>query len=199
MSNSTKRRPPLGARVCQLKVSLRSSKPPIWRRLLIKDNTSLHRLHLVIQDAMGWQNSHLYQFDTGEVRYTEYFDDGFVDDDEVSASATRFGDLKLRKGDRIGYLYDFGDNWLHEIQVEAVSPVDRGSKYPRCIGGRRACPPEDCGGIYGYDRMLSVLRAKTDPERQEYLEWLGGAWDADAFSVEATDDFIAQSHGGKAP
>ena len=188
----------MGSKVYQIKVSLRGAKPPIWRRLLVRDNTSLHGLHQIIQDAMGWQNCHLYHFDTGETRYTEYFDDGFINDNEVPASSTRLGDLKLRKGDTVWYLYDFGDDWLHEIRVEEICPTERDSKYPRCLAGRRACPPEDCGGIYGYDRMLSVLRSRANPERQEYLEWLGQDWDPDAFDPEATDTLILQVHGGVA-
>ena len=198
MPKKTARHTRMGSKAYRLKVSLRGAKPPIWRRLLVKDNTSLHRLHLILQDAMGWQNCHLYHFDTGEVRYTEYFDDDFMSDDERPASETRLGDLDLQSGDVLWYLYDFGDDWLHEIEVEEISPVERGAEYPRCLAGRRACPPEDCGGIYGYDRMLSVLRSRSDPERGEYLEWLGGDWDSDAFDPGATDDLVREAHHGRA-
>lgn len=188
----------MGSKAYQLKVSLRGTKPPIWRRLLVKDNTSLHRLHRIIQDAMGWQNRHLYHFDTGEVRYTEHFDDDFIDDGEKLASSTRLGDLDLQDGDVLWYLYDFGDDWLHEVEVEQVSPVEGGAEYPRCLAGRRACPPEDCGGVHGYDRILSALRSKSDPERREYLEWLGRDWDPDEFDHQATDRLVREAHRGRA-
>lgn len=198
MPTKSIRRPRMGSKAYQLKVSLREAKPPIWRRLLVKDNTSLHRLHRIIQDAMGWQNCHLYHFDTGEIRYTEYFDDDFIDDAEKPASSTRLGDLDLQDGDVLWYLYDFGDGWLHEVLVEEISPVERSAEYPRCLAGRRACPPEDCGGIYGYDRMLSALRSKSNPERREYLEWLGKDWDPNEFNQEATDDLVREAHRGRA-
>ena len=198
MAKKSTRRPRLGSKVYRLKVSLRGAKPPIWRRLLVKDNTGLHRLHLIIQDAMGWQNSHLYHFDTGEIRYTEYFDDDFIDDAEKPASSTRLGDLGLQDGDVLWYVYDFGDDWLHEVEVEQISPFERGAGYPRCLAGRRACPPEDCGGVYGYDRMLSALRSKSDPERREYLEWLGRDWDPDEFDQQATDKLVHEAHRNRA-
>ena len=159
------RRPRLGRSVYQVKVTLVGAKPPIWRRLLVTDSTDLHRLHLVIQDAIGWQNSHLYQFEIDQTRYTEFFDDGFVADDEMPASSVRLGDLSLEEGDSFLYNYDFGDDWYHECEIERVAPVERGATYPRCLAGPRAGPPEDCGGIYAYDSMLSALRSRSHPDR----------------------------------
>lgn len=190
------RRPRLGRSVYQVKVTLVGAKPPIWRRLLVTDSTDLHRLHLVIQDAMGWQNSHLYQFEIDQTRYTEFFDDGSVADDEMSASSVRLGDLSLEEGDSFLYNYDFGDDWYHECEIERVAPVERGATYPRCLAGRRAGPPEDCGGIYGYDSMLSALRSRSHPDRTHWLEWIGPNWDAEAFDLDATDEFIRAAHSG---
>ena len=191
------RRPRRGRSAYQVKVTLAGSKPPIWRRLLVRDNTDLHRLHLIIQDAMGWQNSHLYQFEIDEIRYTEFFDGGFVADDESPASSTRLGDLSFKEGDSFLYNYDFGDDWYHECQIEEVVPFQRDAEYPRCLAGRRSCPPEDCGGIYGYDSMLSALRSRSHPDRKHWLEWIGPNWDAEAFDLQATDEFVRAAHSGR--
>lgn len=193
------RRPRLGRSVYQVKVTLVGAKPPIWRRLLVTDSTDLHRFHLVIQDAMGWQNSHLYQFEIDQTRYTEFFDDGFVADDEMPTSSVRLGDLSLEEGDSFLYNYDFGDDWYHECEIERVAPVERGATYPRCLAGRRAGPPEDCGGIYGYDSMLSALRSRSHPDRTHWLEWIGPNWDAEAFDLDATDEFIRAAHSVRWP
>lgn len=193
------RRPRLGRSVYQVKVTLVGAKPPIWRRLLVTDSTDLHRLHLVIQDAMGWQNSHLYQFEIDQTRYTESLDDGFVADDEMPASSVRLGDLSLEEGDSFLYNYDFGDDWYHECEIERVAPVERGATYPRCLAGRRAGPPEDCGGIYGYDSMLSALRSRSHPDRTHWLEWIGPNWDAEAFDLDATDEFIRAADSARWP
>ena len=191
------RRPRLGRFGYQIKVTLVGSKPPIWRRLLVRDNTDLRRLHLIIQDAMGWQNCHLYQFEIGGTRYTELLDDGFVADDEAPASSVRLGDLSLEVGDAFLYNYDFGDDWYHECEIEEVAPVEQGADYPRCLAGRRACPPEDCGGIHGYDSMLSALRSRSHPDRGHWLEWMGPDWDAETFDPTATDEFIRTAHSGR--
>jgi hypothetical protein len=180
-------RPKLGDLVYQLKVTLLGARPPIWRRLLVTDNTNLHALHLIIQDAMGWQQSHLYHFELNEIRYTDYLDDEFADDNEQPAKPIRLGDLGLEEGDRLAYLYDFGDHWLHEVLIELISPVDRASEYPKCLAGRRACPPEDCGGISGYENLLVALRSPSHPERQEWLTWVGPHFNAEEFDIAATD------------
>ncbi|MDB4433447.1 plasmid pRiA4b ORF-3 family protein [bacterium] len=197
MPKKRSRRAKLGRFAYQVKVTLVGAKPPIWRRLLVKDDTDLHRLHLVIQDAMGWENSHLYQFEIDETRYTEFFDDGFVASDEAPASSVRLGDLALEEGDSFLYNYDFGDDWYHECEIEKIATVERGAEYPRCLAGRRACPPEDCGGIYGYDSMLSALRSRSHPDREHWVEWIGPSWDADAFDQHATDEFIRAAHSGR--
>jgi hypothetical protein len=194
MPSKRTRRPRLGRFAYQVKITLAGSKPPIWRRLLVRDNTDLHRLHLIIQDAMGWQNSHLYQFEIDETRYTEFFDDGFVADDERPASSVRLGDLSLEKGVSFLYNYDFGDDWYHECEIEEVLQFQRDAEYPRCLAGRRACPPEDCGGIHGYDSMLSALRSHSHPDRKHWVEWIGANWDAEAFDLQATDEFIRAAH-----
>lgn len=195
MSETRARKSRLGRFAYQLKVTLMGVKSPIWRRLLVRDNTDLHRLHLVIQDAMGWQNCHLYQFEIDDTCFTESIDEDFVADDETPASSVRLGDLSLGEGDAFLYDYDFGDDWYHECKIEKVVAAERGAGYPRCLAGRRACPPEDCGGIHGYDAMLSALRSRSHPDRAHWVEWIGPNWDAEAFDCKATDEFILAAHG----
>ena len=134
MPNKKVRRSKLGRFAYQVKVSLAGVKPPIWRRLLARDNTDLHKFHLIIQDAMGWQNCHLYQFEIEETRYTEFSDADFIAEDEIPASSARLGDLALREGDWFVYNYDFGDDWYHECEVEKITPFEPGAEYPRHVG-----------------------------------------------------------------
>jgi hypothetical protein len=173
---------------------LSGAKPPIWRRLLVKDDTDLHRLHFIIQDAMGWKNCHLYQFEVDEARYTEHFDDDVIDDNTKPASAVPLGHLGLREGDSFVYNYDFGDDWYHEIEIEQLAAAARTSEFPRCLAGRRACPPEDCGGIERYRQMLSALRSPSHPERAHWLEWIGPNWDPEAFDSAEVDQFLRNAY-----
>jgi hypothetical protein len=152
-----------------IKVGLRGAKPPIWRRIELSADTTLARLHRIIQVAFGWDDSHLHVFETS---YGEFG----VADRELGHRAE--GPVTLEQvapaeGDRISYLYDFGDSWLHEIEVEAVLDRDASVKYPRCTGGRRAAPAEDSGGIWGYEEVVAILADPSHPEHEERLEWLG--------------------------
>jgi hypothetical protein len=154
--------------------------PAVWRRLLVPSATSLDRLHDVLQAAMGWQDSHLHYFDDGRHRYGHRDPElGFRDERSV-----RLGDLDTG---RLGYTYDFGDGWEHEIVVEAVIDAEAGRQYPRCLDGGGACPPEDCGGPPGYQQLRTVLADPTDAEHEDMVAWLGlssaGEWDPGAFDV----------------
>ncbi len=142
--------------------------PPVWRRLLIPATMPLRRLHDVIQAAMGWQDSHLHCFTDGQRTYG--FPDpelAFTDDRPV-----RFGDLDLGSGG-LRYTYDFGDDWEHHIVVESVGAAKEGERYPRCIGGDGACPPEDCGGPPGYEQLRAILADPGDEEHDDMLTSLG--------------------------
>lgn len=170
----------------QLKVTLTGSKPPIWRRIRVSESMLLADLHTVIQIAMGWENDHLHEFEIKGIRYSE------VDDDPESAvrdsGSSTLRDLKLRrKSQKFSYHYDFGDNWRHEVVVESVDPVDPSESLPVCLAGKRACPPEDCGGIYGYYRLLEVLSNPTHPEHDEVAEWVEESFDPSAFDIDAVN------------
>ncbi len=165
-----------------IKVTLDDSRPPIWRRLQVPSNTTLQQLHHLIQTAFGWENYHMWAFEAGRERY------GLADRGLGirSAASKRLGEVAPIVGSRLGYTYDFGDNWEHDILVEAVGDAEPGIAYPRCLTGRRACPPEDCGGMWGYDDLIEILADPGHEEHEERLEWLGMD-SADQFDPAAFD------------
>ena len=160
-----------GTPVFQIKVTLEGSKPPIWRRLLIRSDITLGDLHRIIQAAFGWWDSHLHQFIVGGTYYGEPHPDysGFVDMRDEQEVA--LGQIAVGKGFKFRYEYDFGDSWLHQILVEKILPADEGQDYPVCIKGRRACPPEDVGGIWGYYYFLEAIQVPTT--RSTKSTWSG--------------------------
>ncbi len=178
--------------IYQLKVTLRGSKPPIWRRLQVASDTSLYKLHQIIQIAMDWDNSHLHHFIVGETVYDDRasepdpFGLGMESKDERKA---KLGQLLSRPKEKLLYEYDFGDSWEHEILLEKVLPPDEGTRYPVCVGGKRAAPPDDCGGIWGYYEMLDALSDPDHPDHEEYDEWLGAEpFDTETFDLDAIND-----------
>ncbi|MDQ3576148.1 MAG: plasmid pRiA4b ORF-3 family protein [Actinomycetota bacterium] len=170
------------APIFQVKVGLRGAKPPIWRRLEVPGDINLAQLHVVIQTAFAWEDSHLHVFHTP---YGDYgmSDVGLGHRPEKSVTLEQ---VAPRPGAKLTYTYDFGDDWEHDIAVEKVVERDESASYPRCTGGRRAAPPEDCGGIWGYDYLVEVLADATHEEHDERLEWLG-LDDASEFDPAAFD------------
>ena len=168
--------------VYQIKIMLRHVEPAVWRQLLVEADTTLGDLHLIANVAMGWADAHPHAFVVGEKTYGE--------PELGSPTATPFDDERMvqlativRSGDKFTYHYDFGDDWLHEILVEKELPADERFSYPRCIGGARACPPEDCGGPPGYAHLLEVLGKNRGTEYDELLTWLGGYFDPEGFDA----------------
>jgi hypothetical protein len=147
--------------VYQLKITLRDIKPPVWRRVQVKDCT-LAQLHDIIQTCMGWDDAHLHEFEIGGERYGDplQWQDDFGGEMEVGnegkVKLSQVVDQGLKK---FGYVYDMGDNWGHTIQVEKVLDAEPGVRYPRCVAGKRACPPEDCGGPWGYGDFLQAIQS----------------------------------------
>jgi len=168
--------------VHRVKVTLAGSKPPIWRRLEVPSTATLEQLHLDIQAAFGWAGYHMWSFSTEHAEFGISDPELDVDD----ASATTLHHIAPRAGDRLLYTYDFGDGWEHRILVEAVSAAEPDVHYPRCLTGRRACPPEDSGGMWGYLDLLDILDDPGHPEHAERLEWLG-LESADQFDPAAFD------------
>lgn len=186
--------------VYQLKITLMYSKPPIWRRIQIPEDSTFRDLHNAIQDVMEWEDSHLHDFylpepsdplnrrnfktitDLDRLGKGNGGDMGTLEEAEELLSDHISIESNIKSFE---YVYDFGDNWVHKIVLEKVLPVDKEVLYPVCIAGKRACPPEDCGGMYGYLEFLEILNDPKDPEYEEHLEWAGGPIDPESFYPEA--------------
>lgn len=162
--------------------------PPVWRRVLIPAAYPLDRVHAVIQAAMGWQDYHLHAFRVGDANYAP----AALDDEMGYLDETRFrlGDLAAT-ADRIEYEYDFGDGWEHELVIEAHTIAQDGAIYPVCVGGEGACPPEDCGGSYGFAEFKELLAGPPSTERDEMLQWAGGDYDPTRFDQAAANTAVA--------
>lgn len=181
---------PRSERVFQIKITLVGSNPPIWRRMHIKDVT-LDKLHEYIQTAMGWTNSHLHHFRVGEQLYgdPELMQENFAEMSYQDSTTTKLSDIlpESDKPFRFQYEYDFGDSWEHEILVEKLLRAEPKTRYPLCLEGARACPPEDVGGIWGYADFLAAIRNPEDERHDELLDWVGGRFAPEAFDpVKAT-------------
>jgi len=176
--------------IFQLKITLRGAKPPIWRRVQVPGGFTLNKLHHVIQKAMGGEDGHLHQFIVGPEYYGVPDPNDFHDVlDERKYALNRTAPQETMK---FVYEYDFGDSWEHVIVVEKILRPERGVKYPLCIAGRRACPPEDVGGVWGYEDFLEVLRDPKHDEHEMLLEWIGGAFDPEAFDLETINQALAR-------
>ncbi|MBA2291632.1 MAG: plasmid pRiA4b ORF-3 family protein [Gemmatimonadales bacterium] len=175
--------------VLQFKVTLDEVNPLVWRRIEVPASYSFWDFHVAVQDAMGWFDSHLHLFrlpnpESGEIDEIGIPDEDVFEGDPVCLPgwqvqiAPYFGKI----GASAVYEYDFGDDWIHEVQLEAITGRQPRVKYPRCLDGERACPPEDCGGPPGYARLLEIIADPTDEEYESMMEWLGGSFDPEAFS-----------------
>ena len=177
--------------VYQLKITLNDIRPPIWRRVQTKDCT-LGRLHDIIQAVMGWDDYHLHEFEIGPQRYgapEQWQDDFWGDEAEMgNERKVKLGHLVEQGVKKIRYQYDMGDSWWHTITVEKTLPAEAGITYPRCIAGERACPPEDCGGPWGYGNFVEAIQNPKHEQHEELLEWVGGDFDPEAFDLEATNE-----------
>ena len=173
----------------QLKVTLRGIRPPVWRRIRVASTIDLRRLHDVIQETMGWTQSHLYAF---EIDGEQYGEPSPYDDIPVrSAKSMTLRRAAPEPGMKFLYTYDFGDDWEHLILVENVLAPERGQTYPSCVTGRRSCPPEDVGGIWGYQEFLEAIADPEHPEHDNLLEWIGGSFDPAAFDVAVVNARLA--------
>jgi hypothetical protein len=168
----------------QLRIVLKQIVPDIWRRVVVPGNVTLAKLHKVIQLAMGWQTYHLYLFTVGPERYGEDVGEWSDFDQRVSnAKRTTLQDVVVRKGARFLYEYDMGDGWEHEIAVEAIE--ESSTSKVRCLGGSRSCPPEDCGGPYGYEELLEIIFDPQHPQYEDRKAWLGDGFGPEEFDLPA--------------
>ncbi|MGB7588693.1 MAG: plasmid pRiA4b ORF-3 family protein [Solirubrobacterales bacterium] len=170
-----------GGDVVQIKVKLLGvSKPPVWRRLQLRADTTLDLLEEAILAAFGWAGYHLHVFQSGDEQFGVPEPElGLIDERRVSLNQL-LGDV----GDHLLYTYDLGDNWEHEIVVEKILDAEPGVRYPVLVAAKGACPPEDCGGRWGYAELKEILADPAHEQHQEMLDWLG-LTDASAFDPES--------------
>ncbi len=184
---------PAFKQVLQFKITLKGISPPIWRRLLVPEDHTFWDLHVAIQNAMGWDDMHLHQFElsAGKKRppvliglpSPEFeFETG---ESLLPGWGCRVSDYLSLENPKANYIYDFGDDWLHAVVLEKVLGRQKGQSYPLCIKGKRACPPEDCGSIPGYYNLVEAMEHPGSEEYEELLEWLGEEYDPDQFNADA--------------
>ena len=175
------------APIYRIKVTLRHIAPPVWRRIEVPADIKLGKLHDVLQMAMGWTDSHLHGFRVGRDSYG-------VPDPDFPGDFNNERNVRLNQiadeGDTIIYDYDFGDSWEHDLKIEKLLPPEPGAHYPRCLKGSRACPPEDCGGPWGYQNLLDALKDPKHENHEEMLEWFGDGLDPEAFDLDDINEAL---------
>jgi len=176
------------AGIFQIKISLKNSKPNIWRRILVDRKTLLSDLHKIIQTTMGWENCHLHQFVKNNEFYSEPSEDDMMD--SIDYRKLKIEDLLMDEKQKIVYEYDFGDGWEHDILLEKIIEKDPKLEYPICIKGKMCCPPEDCGGVWGYVGLLEVIKNPKHPEYEDMMEWLGDDFDPDVFDIDLVNELL---------
>ena len=177
--------------VYQLKIVLKDVKPAIWRRFQVAGDISFARLSSIIQIVMGWQDAHLHEFSIGRLCI------GVPDPDEpplgpelTDEETVRLNEVIKDEKVKFAYDYDFGDGWRHELTVEKVLPWEKGAGPPCCLAGKRCCPPEDCGGPWGYKDLLKAIGDPAHPEHGEIMDWLGGDFDPEEFDLESINQAL---------
>lgn len=178
--------------IYQMKVTLKGTRPPIWRRFQVRADISLGELHNVLQAVMGWDDEHLHSFRIGQREFgvpdPEWGDEDETQDEERAV----LGKVMTRAGTKLRYEYDFGDGWEHEVLLEKVLPIEEGKRYPVCLAGRRRCPLEDCGGVWGWANLIEAVADPNHPDHEELTEW-AMQWtderplDPEAFDLDAVN------------
>ncbi len=173
--------------IYQFKITLKDIKPPVWRRIQVPENYSFWDLHVAIQDSMGWVDCHLHEFTTivknqNQIKSIGLPDFEMMEFDVLPGWEEKISDwFALDKLKVMDYTYDFGDNWEHRVELEKIIKKKDKTVYPVCIKGKRACPPEDCGGVWGYEEKLKIIKDPKHPEYDEIAEWMGEDFDSEEF------------------
>lgn len=177
----------------RLKITLDHSEPAICRTVLVADCT-LDVLHQIIQIAMGWENAHLHQFQHGKDRFSDPRFDLDAGPNDYDETSVRISDLAAQGCKKFRYGYDFGDDWWHTIKIEKKLTPKPTDTFPICVDGAGACPPEDCGGIWGYYDLLQAIKDPNHERHEEIIDWIGGEFDPDRFDIEETNKCFAAGH-----
>ena len=178
-----------GKYVLQLHIELVGVKPVVWRRLLVPGDSLMSEVAETLLISMGWQNSHLHQMEVGQSLYGMHADD-YPDDEIDEATVTAIDVLRGQRS--FTFVYDFGDNWEHQVTVEDITWTDPPMYCAVCLGGEQACPPDDSGGPGGYRRLLDALADPGHAEHQLFSDWIGGAFDPNAFSVASVNALLQE-------
>ncbi|MBC8185154.1 plasmid pRiA4b ORF-3 family protein [candidate division KSB1 bacterium] len=175
--------------IYQFRIELRVIKPAIWRVIQVPENYSFWDLHVAIQDAMGWFDGHLHEFEMeGPIKGIRVNigipDEDFDDDRTLNEWEQPISKYISLENSKANYTYDFGDNWEHRIKLQKILTREENVTYPRCINGKRACPPEDCGGYWGYEEILQIIKDPNHEQYEETIEWLDGQYDPEHFEPD---------------
>ncbi|ODS41191.1 hypothetical protein BEH94_09650 [Candidatus Altiarchaeales archaeon WOR_SM1_SCG] len=174
-------------KVYQFKITLKGTKPPVWRRIQVPETYSFWDLHVAIQDAMGWEDYHLHQFEIADPSTGMKIEIGIPEEgygeygNTIPGWKRKISGYFSMENKSADYVYDFGDYWEHRILLEKILPGEKDINYPVCIKGKRACPPEDCGGTYGYEEFLEAIKDPEHEEHDEMLNWIGEKFDPEYF------------------
>jgi len=174
--------------VYQLKITLKDIRPPIWRRVQVLSSTTLQQLHLIVQEVMGWDNYHMHFFSIAGIDYGQSQPEFNV----RSTDTVKLSQVVKGEKSKFSYTYDFGDSWEHEILVEKELPSSPNTNYPVCITGKRACPPEDCGGSWGYAELLEIISDPSHPEYEERMQWVGESFNPDTFDINEVNQRLQE-------
>lgn len=176
-------------KIYQFKITLEGIKPAIWRRIQVPGSYSFWDLHVAIQDAMGWLDCHLHQFEVLNPETGQKECIGIPDDDgwgggiiTLPVWKTLISSYFSTSNKKAEYEYDFGDSWEHKITLEKILPVESGVKYPNCVAGERSCPPEDSGGVWGYEELLEIMNDPDHEEHEERMKWVGDYFEPEKFN-----------------
>jgi tetratricopeptide (TPR) repeat protein len=184
--------------IYQLKITLKDVKPPIWRRFLIESDATLYKLFLVLLNGMGWVGGHLHGFEINGKHYGEPDPEDEFFEDTINEKKVKLNNVIQAEGDRFIFEYDYGDGWEHEVVVEKILPCEEGVKYPVCLEGARACPPEDCGGPFGYEDLVKAIKNPKHPKHKSYLKWLDRKFDPERFDPKEAN-LLIKDIGKKKP
>ncbi|MFH1004554.1 MAG: plasmid pRiA4b ORF-3 family protein [Bacteroidota bacterium] len=185
-------------KILQLKITLKDIKPSIWRKILVEDTITFRKFHYILQIVMGWGGGHLHEFSINNYAIGPTEDDDALDykPDLISDRKITLQEVISDEKEKFTYNYDFGNDWEHIIVVEKILPKEDKKFYPVCLNGSRACPPEDCGGPWGYDELLKILADKKHPQHKEQQQWLEDVmgyeegYDAEFFDVAEINEIL---------
>lgn len=172
--------------ILKLRITIPDIKPEIWREIVVENNITFKKLHEIIQLSFGWTNSHLYNFDVNGILFS--MPDKEFENNDLDVK-NKINEFLIEKGQKAFYTYDFGDNWEHEIKIVDILKKEKGIRYPKCLDGMRNGPPEDCGGIPGYEDVIDALTGKDKSEYEDRLEWLGD-YDPEKFDIDEINKAI---------